>query len=129
MVALRDMTLRIGLSFLVESDCPVSLRQRLDDEELDDCVGAEDGLPRSRDGVDFSDCCESMLLCIGMEIDVEPSAVEVIPGVVETEVLTDMPAKGEEEGEVDNDETSGGEGDSSSKSEGTEGSTSTSLIA
>jgi len=105
---------RIGLSFPVESDCPVSLRQRLDDEELNECVGSEDGLPLSGDGMGLSDFCK---LCLGMDIEVEPLEAGDTAGVLETEVLADVTPEGEDEGEVDDDETSSSN-DSSIKSEG-----------
>lgn len=112
---------RIGLSFPVESDCPVSLRQRLDDEELKECVGSEDGLPLSGDGIGLSDFCK---LCLGMDIEVKPLEAGDTAGVLETEVLADVTPEGEDEGEVDDDETSSN--DSSIKPEG---GTPTSLIA
>lgn len=112
---------RIGLSFPVESDCPVSLRQRL---ELGECVGAEDALTRSED---LSDCCKSGRLCLGMDIELEPPVAGVIASVLETNVFADV-ALGEDEGEVDDDETSSGN-DSSTKSEGSESGTSISLTA
>lgn len=120
---------RSGLSCPVESGCPVSLRQRLGDEELDECVGAEDGLPRSGDGVGLSDFPRLMRLWPGMNTAVDPSAAVFTAGVVEVELLADVTPEGEDEAEVDGDETSGGESASSSESKGSEGSTASSLAS
>lgn len=120
---------RSGLSCPVESGCPVSLRQRLGDEELDECVGAEDGLPRSEDGVGLSDFPRLMRLWPGMNTAVDPSAAVFTAGVVEVELLADVTPEGEDEAEVDGDETSGGESASSSESKGSEGSTASSLAS